>query len=103
MSLQAWVKVTALIIEMRGAFRGVQTGKSTEGTDGMKPGSDWPGWPGSGRPGEAGLTKGVNRVGISCADVQKLILLSTQSINGLYWVSQLCPRTILHSESNGVR
>ena len=30
------------------------------------------------------------------------ILPNTQSINGLKQVSQLCPRTILHSESNGV-
>ena len=30
------------------------------------------------------------------------ILPNTQSINGLKQVSQLCPRTIRHSESNGV-
>jgi len=31
-----------------------------------------------------------------------VILLSTQSIDRLYQVSQLCLRTILQSESNGV-
>jgi len=41
-------------------------------------------------------------VGTCCIDVLNLILLSTQSINGLYRVSQLCPSTILQSESNGV-
>ena len=41
-------------------------------------------------------------VGTCCVDVLNLILLSTQSIDRLYWVSQLCPRTIFQSESNGV-
>jgi len=34
--------------------------------------------------------------------VQNEILLNAQSINGLYQVSQLCPRTAEQLESNGV-
>ena len=34
--------------------------------------------------------------------VQNMILLNTQSINGLYRVSQLCPKTALQLASNGV-
>ena len=30
---------------------------------------------------------------MDCSGEQKEILLITQSINGLLWVSQLCPRT----------
>ena len=40
--------------------------------------------------------------GTCCEGVLNSILLNTQSINRLYWVSQLCPRTILQLESNGV-
>ena len=40
--------------------------------------------------------------GTCCKGVLNSILLNTQSINGLYQVSQLCPRTILQSESSGV-
>ena len=40
--------------------------------------------------------------GTRCKGVLNSILLNTQSINRLYWVSQLCPRMILQSESNGV-
>ena len=40
--------------------------------------------------------------GISCNGGQKVILLNTQSINGLCRVSQLYPRTIKQEESNGV-
>ena len=40
--------------------------------------------------------------GTCCKGVLNSILLNTQSINGLYWVSQLCPRTILQLESNRV-
>ena len=31
--------------------------------------------------------------GMDCSGEQKEILLIAQSINGLLWVSQLCPRT----------
>ena len=34
--------------------------------------------------------------------VQNVILLNTQSINGLYRVSWLCPKTVLQLASNGV-
>ena len=40
--------------------------------------------------------------GTRCKGVLNSILPNTQSINGLNQVSQLCPRTILQSESNGV-
>ena len=45
---------------------------------------------------------GELRAGTHCKGVLNSILLNTQSINGLYWVSQLCLRMILQSESNRV-
>ena len=42
------------------------------------------------------------RAGTCCKGVLNSILPNTQSINRLNQVSQLCPRTILQSESNGV-
>ena len=42
------------------------------------------------------------RAGTHCKGVLNSILPNTQSINGLNCVSQLCLRTILQSESNGV-
>ena len=45
---------------------------------------------------------GELRAGTHCKGVLNSILLNTQSINRLYWVSQLCLRMILQSESNGV-
>ena len=41
-------------------------------------------------------------VGMSCLGEQNEILLDTQSINGLWWVSQLCPRMRKQEPSNGV-
>ena len=41
--------------------------------------------------------------GIPCDSVRKVILPNTQSINGLWWVSQLYPRTIKQEESKGVK
>ena len=41
-------------------------------------------------------------VGIWCDGSLSVILPNPQSINGLKWVSQLCPRTIQQSESNEV-
>ena len=41
-------------------------------------------------------------VGTFCVDVLNSILLNTQSIDGLYRVSQLYLRTVLQSESNRV-
>ena len=40
--------------------------------------------------------------GTRCKGVLNSILPNTQSINRLNQVSQLCPRTILQSKSNGV-
>ena len=40
--------------------------------------------------------------GTCCRGILNSILLNAQSINGLYQVSQLCPRTILQSESSRV-
>ena len=37
-----------------------------------------------------------------CNGEQNVILPNTQSINGLKWVSQLCPNTVAQLESNGV-
>ena len=37
-----------------------------------------------------------------CLEVQKVILPNTQSISGLWWVSQLCPRTIKQEGSREV-
>ena len=45
----------------------------------------------------SGLAKGLADFG-----VRNVILLNTQSINGLYRVSQLCPKTALQLASNGV-
>ena len=39
-------------------------------------------------------------VGSTCSEVQKVMLPDTQSINGLWQVSQLCPRT---TEQEGSR
>ena len=41
-------------------------------------------------------------VGSVCLEVQKVILPDTQSISGLWWVSQLCPRTIEQEGSRAV-
>jgi len=92
--LHMHTNAAALIREI---CRGVQTGVST---DGARPGVDLPERLESRFPGRTG--EGVDR-GASklCARVRNVKLLSTQSINGLYQVSQLCPRTIMHSESNG--
>ena len=49
-----------------------------------------------------GLSLWVLRAGTRCKGVLNLILPNTQSINGLNRVIQLCPRTILQSESNRV-
>ena len=40
--------------------------------------------------------------GMDCSGEWKEILLVAQSINGLLWVSQLCPRTREHELSSGV-
>ena len=40
--------------------------------------------------------------GMDCSGEQKEILLVAQSINGLLWVSQLCPRTREQEPSSGV-
>ena len=40
--------------------------------------------------------------GIDCSSEWKEILLVAQSINGLLWVSQLCPRTREQEPSSGV-
>ena len=40
--------------------------------------------------------------GLDCSIVWNSILPITQSIDGLYWVSQLCPRTIVQEPSNRV-
>src|SRR6266581_6810354 len=40
--------------------------------------------------------------GLDCSIVRNSILPITQSIDGLYQVSQLCPRTIVQEPSNGV-
>ena len=40
--------------------------------------------------------------GMDCSGEQKEILLIAQSINGLLWVSQLCPRTREQELSSGV-
>ena len=40
--------------------------------------------------------------GMDCSSEQKEILLIAQSINGLLWVSQLCPRTREQELSSGV-
>ena len=37
-----------------------------------------------------------------CNGEQNVILPNTQSINGLKWVSQLCPSTVAQLESNRV-
>ena len=37
-----------------------------------------------------------------CNGERNMILPNTQSINGLKWVSQLCPSTAAQLESNGV-
>ena len=37
-----------------------------------------------------------------CNGEQNVIFPNTQSINGLKWVSQLCPNTVAQLESNGV-
>ena len=37
-----------------------------------------------------------------CNGERNLILPNTQSINGLQWVSQLCPSTVIQLASNGV-
>ena len=41
-------------------------------------------------------------VGSVCSEVQKVILPNTQSISGLWRVSQLCPRTIEQEGSREV-
>ena len=41
-------------------------------------------------------------VGMSCLGKQNEILLETQSINRLWWMSQLCPRTRKQEPSNRV-
>jgi len=74
--LHAHTNEAALIREM---CRGVQTRVLT---DGMRPGVDWLERPESGflgRTGE-GVDGGASKL---CAGVQKVKLLSTQSINGL--------------------
>ena len=38
----------------------------------------------------------------TCLEVQKVILPDTQSISGLWWASQLCPRTIEQEGSVGL-
>ena len=40
--------------------------------------------------------------GLDCTDVRKVMLLVTQSINGLWQVSQLCPRTMVQEPSSRV-
>ena len=40
--------------------------------------------------------------GLVCMDIQKVLLLITQSINGLWQVSQLCPRMMAQEPSSGV-
>ena len=44
----------------------------------------------------------LNGVRLDCTGVRNVILLMTQSINGLCWASQLCPRMIAQEPSNGV-
>ena len=65
-------------------------------------GSDQSGRPGVGFLGRSG--EGVNGgTGKLSEKVRNSILLNTQSISRLKQESQLCPRTILHSESSGAR
>ena len=40
--------------------------------------------------------------GLVCVDVRKVMLLVTQSINGLWQVSQLCPRMMAQEPSSRV-
>ena len=40
--------------------------------------------------------------GLVCMDIRKVMLLITQSINGLWQVSQLCPRMMVQEPSSGV-
>jgi hypothetical protein len=49
--------------------------------------------------GDGGALGGV---GLGCMEVRNVILLDTQSINGLWQVSQLCPRTMEQDPSNEV-
>ena len=53
---------------------------------------------------EIGANAVVSGLAKELADfgVRNMILLNTQSINGLYWVSQLCPKTALQLASNRV-
>jgi hypothetical protein len=52
---------------------------------------------------EVGDNGGALRgAGLGCSEVWNVILLDTQSINGLWWVSQLCPRTMEQDPSNEV-
>ena len=43
--------------------------------------------------GVKGCGEACRFAGTDCSGEQKEILLVAQSINGLLWVSQLCPRT----------
>ena len=74
------VKAAALTKAMQGATSGVG-GSDEIGADAMF----------------SGLAKELAGFG-----VYNVILLNTQSINGLYQVSQLCPKTALQLASNGV-
>jgi hypothetical protein len=52
---------------------------------------------------EVGGNRGaLGGAGLGCLEVQNVILLDTQSINGLWQVSQLCPRTMEQDPSNEV-
>jgi hypothetical protein len=61
--------------------------------------------------GELGITKGAcefkesvaRTVDLTAIGVWNVILPKTQSISGLFWVSQLCPRMMEQLESNCVR
>ena len=76
------MKAAALTKAMRGATSRVRVGGSDE-------------------IGACARVSGLART-LAGFGVQNMILLNTQSINGLYQVSQLCPKTALQLASNGV-
>ena len=91
-SLQARANAAAPISEMLGGLVGSE-GSGIFGVSGKAERRD------SGGDSSTSSTRAAEAlVGM----VQKAILLFTQSINGLCWVSQLCPRTKEQDESSCV-
>ena len=94
LSLQARVNVEALIRVTRGGFRftgGSGVSRSGTGFGRARVGAD------------DKVSTGGDILASGCDDWRKMMQPNTQSIKGLYWVSQWNPSTIVQPWSNGPR